>query len=78
MVINNLNPKDIMMVDPESGNTILHRICTKNRYKAFLFLQTIMSPMESINDMVETIHFDHNPNHSKNSPWVRSWHLVPL
>ena len=37
MVVSNKSVKDLMQHSPDSNNTILHRICTKRRTKAFSF-----------------------------------------
>ena len=48
MVVSNKSVKDLMIIDPESNNTILHRICSKGRSKAFTFLQSILTKEQFI------------------------------
>ena len=48
LVLQNKSIKDLMFVDKESGNNILHRICTLGHLQLFLFLKSMLPRNEFI------------------------------
>ena len=61
MVVSNKSVNDLMQIDPSNRNTILHRICTKNRSKAFSFLQSTLSDEELIEYLFQSNSSDQRP-----------------
>ena len=61
MVVSNKSIEDLMKMDQDTNNTILHRICTKGRSKAFAFLQSLLTKEELIDYLVQANKDDQRP-----------------
>ena len=61
MVVSNKSVKDLMKIDEDTNNTILHRICTKGRSKAFSFILSILSKQEIIDYLFQSNNRDYRP-----------------
>ena len=61
MVVSNKSTKDLMIQDKSSRSSILARICTKNRTKAFRFLRSIMDKDQFMEYLFHQNYADQRP-----------------